>query len=766
VPFALRRLTPLMLAAVLIACSDDQDAPTDSTGSNITPIPAATEMAGTPTQGPGAVLTPAAGVRSDLATARRLEAEGDIEGAAAAYIAVAAAKTGESDEATMSAGKLLLELERYDDARILLEPFAERAKTTPNLQPSFYLLARAYSGLEMWTESLAQFDAYIASNRPATPYAHLDRNYILLELERPAESAQSLQAGLTLGVPASMEHTYLLAIAQSYERAGRFADAITAYRTLITESGQYSDVALSLSRIVALKKLASDPTFNVELQELLRNYPSSSQALEAIALPEAASANPDVRGLIFYRNNDYTKAEPEFQKQVVAAPNAPESTLSYYYLGAIHESRGKIAEALTSYERVTQLDAAHSLADDALWWRGRIDEQEGRLEAAAALYARIVDEYPNSQFATDAAFRRGLLPYREDDYATAAARWQEDLNSVSDPAERYRLQLWQAKALVQAGQDAAAAPILDALATVNEDDYHGIRALGLKDEKHAQPGAVHEDGVDLTPNWDWPAAEAWLATKAGKPATSKVWETDPRWARARELWTVGRDEWGDLEVYAIIDAFAQDSVAMYTLSRTLQDMGRQSMSGRAGQRLLRTLNTNPGDGLPKPLLSLSYPAAFGPMIEQFADDEDVSPLLLLAFIRQESFFDPRAVSPAGALGLTQVLTDTAASLSRAMNLPEPAPEDLLHAELNLKLGARYMADQLNRFDDEVFVALAAYNAGPNAAERWREASGDDADLYVETIEFGETRLYIEIVAENYAIYRYLYAGEPEPNLPD
>ena len=311
-PFALRRLTPLLLAAVLIACSDDADEPTDSTD-NITPVPAATEMAGTPTQGPGAVLTPAAGVRSDLTTARRLEAEGDIEGAAAAYIAVAAAKTPESDEATMSAGKLLLELERYDDARILLEPFAERAKTTPALQASFYLLARAYSGLEMWVESLAQFDAYIATNRPATPYAHLDRNYILLELERPAEAAQSLQTGLTLGVPASMERTYLLAIAQSYERAGRFADAITAYRTLITESGQYGDVALSLSRIVALKKLASDPTFNTELQELLRNYPSSPQALEALSLPEAASANPDVRGLILYRSNDYTKAQPEFR---------------------------------------------------------------------------------------------------------------------------------------------------------------------------------------------------------------------------------------------------------------------------------------------------------------------------------------------------------------------------------------------------------------------------------------------------------------------
>jgi soluble lytic murein transglycosylase len=163
---------------------------------------------------------------------------------------------------------------------------------------------------------------------------------------------------------------------------------------------------------------------------------------------------------------------------------------------------------------------------------------------------------------------------------------------------------------------------------------------------------------------------------------------------------------------------------------------------------------------------LSYPAAFGPLVKKYADAEGISPLLLLAFIRQESFFDPRAVSPAAALGLTQVLPSTAQALSKSMSLPEPSNEDLLHADLNLRLGARYMSDQLKRFGQEVFVALAAYNAGPSAAERWRTASGDDADLYVETVEYAETRLYIEIVAENYAIYRYLYADEPEPNLPD
>jgi soluble lytic murein transglycosylase len=77
-----------------------------------------------------------------------------------------------------------------------------------------------------------------------------------------------------------------------------------------------------------------------------------------------------------------------------------------------------------------------------------------------------------------------------------------------------------------------------------------------------------------------------------------------------------------------------------------------------------------------------------------------------------------------------------------------------------------MADQLRTFGGEFFVAFAAYNAGPTAATRWRRAAGTDADVFLEAIEFEESRLYVEIVSENYAIYRYLYGGEPIPRLPE
>jgi soluble lytic murein transglycosylase len=116
--------------------------------------------------------------------------------------------------------------------------------------------------------------------------------------------------------------------------------------------------------------------------------------------------------------------------------------------------------------------------------------------------------------------------------------------------------------------------------------------------------------------------------------------------------------------------------------------------------------------------------------------------------------------------LTQVIPPTGEALARALGVDDFTPEQLLHADLNLRFGARYMADQLRRFRGEMFVAFAAYNAGPTAAERWRAASGTDADLFLETVEYHETQLYVEIVAENYAIYRYLYGGQAEPNLPD
>jgi soluble lytic murein transglycosylase len=748
---------------LLFGCTADPELATEDTP---TPAAAAPETEVTPastaTPVPGTALTPVAGAPADLSTARQLEIEGDLQGAANAYVAIAARNTASRSEATINAARLLLELERPEDVRLLLEPFV--ANLAPADGPARYLLARSYAALSRWQESVGQYDLYIQSSRAALPYAYLDRARGLLELNQPVAAAQSAQTGLEIGVPGSMRRTYRLFIAQAYERAGSFSEAIRWYNLFSEGSGLDGDDALALQRIAAIKRDLGDPTYATELRALLSGFPGTTQAMTELqaSLTRGEAVDPTVKGLIYYRHHDYPQAEPAFREQISVAANA----LAHYYLAAILESKDDSEGAMMHYGRVVALDPASGVADDALWWHARILETQDRLTEAAPLFARIVSQYPSSAWAPDAAFRHGMLSYRAERYGEAGQIWAQSAGILPAGSNRQRLQLWQAKSLIKAGDRNGARPILDLLARENEDDYYGVRALQLIDNKHDLPQAERESNVNLNPNFDWAGAEAWLAQRTGRTVVAGDWLSDQRWLRAQELWLIGRSAQGDAEAFDLMESYANDAIAMYTLSRTLQGQGRIGMSARAGQRLLRVLNTNPNQGLPKALLSLSYPPAFGASVQRHAEANRISPLLMLAFIRQESFFDPLAQSGAGALGLTQVLPSTGQTIAGRLGISDFTAERLFQADLNLRLGASYMADQLRNFNNEFFVAFTAYNAGPNAANRWRRAGGKDADVFLETVEYSESRLYVELVSENYAIYRYLYGGEPVPNLPD
>ncbi len=132
----------------------------------------------------------------------------------------------------------------------------------------------------------------------------------------------------------------------------------------------------------------------------------------------------------------------------------------------------------------------------------------------------------------------------------------------------------------------------------------------------------------------------------------------------------------------------------------------------------------------------------------------VPPALVLAVMRQESSFDAKIISPAGAHGLMQVMPQTAAQLARASHI---AAGPLSDPNINMRLGTLYLADLIKRFGLEP-VAIAAYNAGPNRAQQWLDAatpSADDADAmtgWIESIPFPETRNYVQRVLENQTIY--------------
>ena len=163
-------------------------------------------------------------------------------------------------------------------------------------------------------------------------------------------------------------------------------------------------------------------------------------------------------------------------------------------------------------------------------------------------------------------------------------------------------------------------------------------------------------------------------------------------------------------------------------------------------------------GSPGALREYLYPLGYWETVRAAAGAHGVDPLLVLAVIRQESRFEPEAVSSAGARGLMQLLPATARQLAADGAPPraEPALEDV---GTNIGLGTRLLARLLRQYDGATAKALAAYNGGEDAVAKWeRRYAGRAPDEFVELISFRETRDYVKSVVRNYRAYRRLYAA--------
>tara|TARA_Y100000590_G_scaffold452056_1_gene594511 strand:- start:51 stop:1382 length:1332 start_codon:yes stop_codon:yes gene_type:complete len=140
--------------------------------------------------------------------------------------------------------------------------------------------------------------------------------------------------------------------------------------------------------------------------------------------------------------------------------------------------------------------------------------------------------------------------------------------------------------------------------------------------------------------------------------------------------------------------------------------------------------------------------------------------LVLAVIRQESEFDQKAHSHAGARGLMQLMTYTAKLVAKQAKLPYSKKRLKTDPEYNIKLGSYYLSGLLEEYEGSYPFSLAAYNAGPKRVKYWKKINGDpqkgkiDYVNWIELIKFKETRNYVQRVLENVNVYKYILSGKP------
>jgi soluble lytic murein transglycosylase len=164
--------------------------------------------------------------------------------------------------------------------------------------------------------------------------------------------------------------------------------------------------------------------------------------------------------------------------------------------------------------------------------------------------------------------------------------------------------------------------------------------------------------------------------------------------------------------------------------------------------------------LPREYWEALFPRPYWTDVKRYSQANGLDPYLVASLIRQESEFNPLAVSHANAVGLMQLLPRTGKVVAHEERMGRYNPSQLFTPAVNLQLGTHYFRGMVDKFGGSFEQALAAYNAGSDRVEEWMgQGKYRDAPEFVESIPFTETREYVQAIMRNANVYRQLY-GTP------
>ncbi len=403
------------------------------------------------------------------------------------------------------------------------------------------------------------------------------------------------------------------------------------------------------------------------------------------------------------------------------------------------------ALGLRVYDALAEDFPDSSLADDALFFAADLELEAGRTDDARAAFRRVVDHYPDGDYAVETLFRLFWLSRAEG--KPGAGLWALDAIEGKLAGERavrrseplLRARYWRAETLAESldpAERARGAALFAALARQAPFSYYGALASGK-----LPPGRPR--APDGEPRSGEPALHA-----------GPLW-ADPRFLAGVELIRLGFPEEAASEL-AAVDRHRLTGEPVLLLAIGLERAGEPRLAHAIAKAALQLPDGAPaGDELR--LWRVAYPLAYRPGIERWSAAAGVPADLVQALTREESALDPLAISGAGAVGLTQLMPATARRVARKLGLGPPPLTALLSADLNLRLGAAYLGGLLRRYHGSAPLALAAYNAGEGAVDRWLATlPRRQLDAFVEEIPIAETRGYVKRVLGTYATYRFLY----------
>jgi soluble lytic murein transglycosylase len=481
-------------------------------------------------------------------------------------------------------------------------------------------------------------------------------------------------------------------------------------------------MASILSLILVLSAVAASPRAPVPLSQTNLGTASFSSSLQPQdnelsnvrrldreargadgQLPQLSPAEHIRRAGVYMANRAFVEAREHFQAVVQRYPNDVNVPAALYGTGRSYSQVRGYEESLPFFERVARDYAETKEGREGLYSLASSLLRLGRASEAAARYREYTERYPSGE-RIEFAYLNVIDSLRE------AGRTQDAITWIARTRERY---------------------------------------VGTPTATNALFARLRLDVA----GGDWPRAIQ-TADELRTNAFSRKVMTSPdevAYLRAFSLERAGRIEDATNAYLAIPDrADSYYGGLATTRLLALNNPSRREMVSARVERVKAQINST----------ASLYPVLYRETILREANRRQVDPRLVLAIMRQESGFRPRAKSLAAARGLLQLTIDTATKYAAHVGLNNLSDEDLYRPETSILLGSEYLSDLFRQFPDLPEAVAASYNGGEDNVARWvKRARQRDPGVFTAEVGFDETKTYVYKVMANYRAYKELYTAD-------
>ncbi len=698
-----------------------------------------------------------------------LDAGGDASSPAAAAEVIAAPSVG-------GPWAEAIRLEKWDEAwraMELLEP-AEQAKAEVRYARARVALARGdgasarapLDGLEKELPLLVDDVRHYRAEAQLAAGPYEEAGEYFLARGTPQALVKAAQAFEKAKLPARARAACDRLLAQDHRSRAQEAEA----RAMIVRlAGAEGAAAADDARWLAVKgaDLPAAKDAEASLARLDPKHPLTTDEILARAqtLSEAGKTDDALRALdqlgpapgrkvttlerlraradaLFHARGRYLEAAKALNE--AAAAGGPHAAEDAFHAARALARADHDEEAIGAMVAIARHQGRTTWGDQASFFVGRLHLLHGRWQAAAKALDEYARVYPNGEERRDAARDRAIAHLMSDDHAVARKLFERLAEDEPDSLA------------------AARARTMAALAAMRDGDrMHAVarwidvaRSRPLSWPAMVARARLTSVGMALPPLIDpLDAADA-----AAAPEPMEVTLPPP----VDILHRIGldADAEGALRDREGLVTAASPTRSVEALCAAYGKLGRAKRRYQIAQQIPAALLAAAPSARTRWSWECAYPHPYEPHVRDDETREGLPEGLVYAVMRQESGFDPDAVSSARAVGLLQLLPETAKQVAESALGGVHDDARLTSPPYNIALGASYLHDLLDKFHGVVPLAVAAYNGGPESVSRWLgRPKGMDLDVFIERIPFAETRAYVARVMGNLARYGYLQRGD-------